>query len=111
MKLKKAVSAFCIILSFILILSGCTIKRNGSEESEGTKAYDWPLSDLNKHYGNTFGQGQIIDVNVEIAEEELEDLKTNATKEEFHPSDITVNSTTVKNVGFRTKGFSSLTTA
>jgi len=66
------------------------------------------LSDENSYYGNVFGNGSIVDINVEISEDDWQSILDNATLEEYHSANITVNGTIVKNVGFRTKGFSSM---
>lgn len=66
------------------------------------------LGDPDKTYGTTFGQGSVTEINVDIKEDDWNDLQNNASKEEYYSADITINGTTVSNVGFRTKGFSSL---
>ncbi len=66
------------------------------------------LADNAEYYGTVFGQGEVTDINVEISEEDWQDILDNAEDEEYHSADITVNGMTAENVGFRTKGFSSL---
>ncbi len=87
-----------------------TVPEDSSAEDNSTETATLMagLADASQYYGTTFGQGSIIDINVEISEDDWSDIKENATKEEYHSANITVNGTTVNNVGFRTKGFSSL---
>lgn len=109
--MKKIISLF-IVLSILLSVAGCTSNSNSDEKissKEDATSSEWSLSDVNSYYGDTFGQGNIIDVNVEVAEEDWQAILDNPIAEEFYPADITVNGTTVENVGFRVKGFSSLT--
>ncbi len=56
-----------------------------------------------------FYEGTLInDINIEIAEEDLNDLQANPTDEEFYNVTISINGEVINNVGFRTKGNSSL---
>ncbi len=113
-RLLSAVLATCLLFSF----AACGSAANKTETTPSTNT-DEPaaaasqssigaLADSEKVYGTTFGQGN-IDVKVELSDEDWQDIKDNAKAEEYHSANITVNGTTVKNVGFRTKGFSSLT--
>ncbi len=66
------------------------------------------LADLDGYYTDTFVPGEISEINIEIDEEDWADLCANAMNESYYQVDITVNGTTVTDVGFRTKGASSL---
>ncbi len=113
-RLLTAILALCLLFS----ISACGSSANKAETSSTTGTNKTTaasatsaigaLADNEKVYGNTFGQGNIIDVKVELSDEDWQDIKDNAKAEEYHSANITVNGTTVKNVGFRTKGFSSL---
>ena len=51
---------------------------------------------------------EVIDVNIEIDEDDLAELRANALDEEYYLCDITYNGVTLTNVAIRTKGNSSL---
>lgn len=105
MKLKKVIVVFMnLVLVFSLSACGTEIIQKKQDSGVG----DSVLSDSEEVYGNIFGQGEITEINVEIKEEDWQDILNNATEEEYHSADVTVNGTTLENVGFRTKGFSSL---
>ena len=98
---KLIVILLCGVLCLsVLAACGKKTEYNGS----------WALQDTENYYDGVFGDNGIISVNVEISEENWKSLCDNATAEEYYPADITVNGLTLENVGFRTKGFSSLTT-
>ncbi len=109
---------FILIICLIIFLCACASSESAadtqqtqtdtSETVQTASSAISSLADLEEHYGTTFGQGKVIDVNVVISEDDWQDILDNAKDEEYHSADITVNGTTVKNVGFRTKGLSSL---
>lgn len=100
--MKKIIIVLLCIVLCVPVFAGCGKKTvyNGS----------WALQDTENYYNGVFGDNGIISVNVDISEENRKDLCDNAADEEYYPADITVNGITLTNVGFRTKGFSSLTT-
>ncbi len=98
---KRVLTAFLTAVLCLAALGGCG--------KPGSAAYAWALLDTERYYGGLFGNGEIISVYVEIGEEDWADLRAHASDEKYYPADITVNGTELKNVGFRTKGFSSLT--
>ena len=106
----KRLISLTIIICIIISLCACSNTTEDNEQAGDTTTSPLTaLSDSSKYYGTTFGQGNIIDINVEISDDDWQDIKDNATAEEYHTANITVNGTTVNNVGFRAKGFSSLT--
>ena len=105
--MKKIGLILSIIFCVSSMITGCNKQQDKIEEVNKSNII---LADEEKYYGNTFGQGDIVDVKVEIDEDDWADILANPTEEEFHSANITVNGTEVENVGFRTKGFSSLTT-
>lgn len=105
--LKRALS-IVIILCLLATMVACSSNSNKSSQTN-TASPIKEVSDTNQYYDTTFGDGKIIEVDVTLSEEDWNDTLENATEEEYHPASITVNGTTVDNVGFRTKGFSSLT--
>lgn len=55
-----------------------------------------------------FPSDRVIDIYVELAPDDLEDIFTNPLQEEYKDAVVTIDGVTVKHVGFRTKGNSSL---
>lgn len=86
-----------IVLMFTLILSGCaTIDGNIST-----------LSNDVMDYTDLFGM-KIHDINVQIGTSDYEDLLENPLDETYYSVSLTVDDQTFGNVGFRTKGNSTL---
>lgn len=102
--MKRKIISLVLITCFIASMTSCSKISTDKESSSKISQ----LADTSKYYGTTFGQGDIIDINVTVSEDDWKDIKDNAKDEKYHTADITVNNTTVKNVGFRAKGFSSL---
>lgn len=111
--MKRIISG--VIIAFVMTtMVGCSFnsKKDDSVSEENGSLVETSvnnLSDKDKYYSNLFGQGDITDIYVDISEEDWQSILDNPTAEEYHSADITVNGTKVTNVGFRTKGFSSLT--
>lgn len=61
-----------------------------------------------EYMNNMFDDTKVLKVNINIDEEEFENLKHNATAEEYYKADIEINGETYHNVGIRPKGNSSL---
>ena len=101
MKMKRGAAALCIALCFS-ILAGC------GKTTEAKTTFSWALQDEKNYYQGVFGDQEILSVKVEISADNWKDLCENAKDETYYPADITVNGITLENVGFRTKGFSSL---
>jgi spore coat protein H len=107
--MRKYLIPFISII-MMLSLSACSSKtiEKTDEKEETTVSPISTLADTSNYYGTTFGQGEITDINIEISDADWTDIKNNAKEEAYHSADITVNGTTVENIGFRAKGFSSL---
>lgn len=112
--MKKIIAG---VLSFVMIVSfaGCTKDTDVSSETESPVTIESSddilsaLSDKEGIYKDVFTEDEISTVNVKISEDDWQDILDNAKDEVYHTADITVNGTTVSNVGFRTKGNSTLT--
>lgn len=103
--MKKLVS---IILATLLVASLAGCGKDSSKNSEKSSDIMSALSDTQGLYSNVFKGDTISDINIDISEDDWKDLCENATDESYYSADITVNGTTVKNVGFRAKGNSTL---
>ena len=55
-------------------------------------------------YEDLFKKDEIIDIYIDIAESDLQDIYAYPKNEEYHRADITVNGIKVENAGIRTKG-------
>lgn len=55
-------------------------------------------------YTEIFEKDKVIDVKIDIAAADLEDMRNHPQNEEYHVADITVDGVTVENAGIRTKG-------
>ena len=110
------------ILAAILLCGSVTACRKAPSDPSADSAdtsdaatvhtipHDWPLADKEQDYGAVFGQGEVIDIQITMTDEDWTDICENPVAEEYHPATITVNGVTLEDVGFRTKGFSSLST-
>lgn len=113
-KFVPLVLILCLIISLCACATNQSVAETQAAQTDTTETVQSgasaisSLADLEEYYGTTFGQGDVIDVNVEMNEDDWQNLLDNAEDEEYHSANITVNGTTVENVGFRTKGFSSL---
>lgn len=107
--MKNKVIALLLCASMTVSLASCASGSSQSQQKSSYEAAAEVLSDSQNTYGTVFGQGSIINVNVQISADDWQTLRDNAEEEEYYSADITVNGTMLKNVGFRAKGFSSLT--
>lgn len=58
--------------------------------------------------GSVFPQDQVIEVRIQIAEEDYQDMLDNPMAKEYHPADVVYNGIEMTNIAVRTKGNSSL---
>lgn len=84
--MKKFISLF---LSVILTLSLI-----------GTTA----CAEQKESYTQIFEKDKVIDINIDIDDSDLEDIRNYPQNEEYHSADITVDGIKVENAGIRTKG-------
>lgn len=97
MNFRKKLMISTMILSISSsILTGCSNNTTTS------------VSNTNVAYNELFKENEIMDIKIEIPEEYWNDMKEDATKEEYHSANITIGDTKLENIGIRTKGFSSL---
>ena len=108
--MTRRLTILFLIATILLSMCACSSTSKETQQAEQNESSSpiATLADAEQYYGTTFGQGDIIDINVEISDDDWQDIKDNAIDEEYHTANITVNGTTVTNVGFRTKGGSSL---
>ena len=87
--MKKFKRFSALALSIILIISVF-----GMTECAGEK----------KDYTEIFEKDSVIDINIDIDEADLSDIRNYPKNEEYHSADITVDGIKVENAGIRTKG-------
>jgi hypothetical protein len=113
MKVKKFIIVGFVILLLVAIMSGCSDDTEIEYTAIATpEVYDnsaFPLADASSYYGDAFGDGEVIDIYVNITDSDWDDILDNPEAEEFYSADVVFNGTELTNVAFRTKGNSSLT--
>ena len=87
--MKKFKRFSALALSIILIISVF-----GMTECAGEK----------KDYTEIFEKDSVIDINIDIDEADLNDIRNYPKNEEYHSADIMVDGIKVENAGIRTKG-------
>lgn len=91
-----------IISMLLLICLLCTACYASSTDTQRQ------LTGEKKEYESVFEGDKIIDINIELSDEDWQSILDNPKAEEFKSANVTVDGVTVENVGFRTKGNSSL---
>lgn len=90
---------FAVTISFFLLsallLTGCRVKGETSSAAE-------------TDYTGQIDKTEIMTFNISVDEAAWQEMLANAEAEVYIPADVTINGTTVKNVGIRPKGNSSL---
>lgn len=84
---------FTVILTMILSVCGCSSNQG-----------------KNHSYESEIDKDKVMTFEIKVHEEEWQNMLDNAINEEYISADITINGTTIENVGIRPKGNSSLTT-
>ena len=88
---KKAIS----IILVALMLATNLISHATADNSSTTALTSYEV---------LFKKDEIIDIYIDIAESDLQDIYAYPKNEEYHRADITVNGIKVENAGIRTKG-------
>lgn len=99
-KNKRYISIISIILAMILLLS--LVYINNKNKSKTT------MENTQTTLETVLNKDNITEVNIDIEESDWKWLIENATAEEYRSANITINGETIKNVGIRPKGNSSL---
>lgn len=102
---KLFLSIFSIILCFIT-LSACT--SNSKKVSK--KNIKTSTSTVNNDYSKIFNKNKVMNIKININENDFKSMLKDPVAEKFYSADVSIDGNKVKNVGFRTKGFSSLRT-
>ena len=97
-KYIKYINMLVIILAIGLV----GILING--EAFGIEALNESLT----YESTIFDDSYVHKINIDIDASDWEDLLANASEKEYYPVDIQIDGETIQNVGFRTKGNSTL---
>ena len=101
---SKYINIFIVgSLVFAMILSGLLILFPNTEEVEVSASQP-------QYASNLFNKNEVSSIDIKIDEKEWKDMLDNATQEQYISCDVTINGTTIKSVGIRPKGNSSLST-
>ena len=106
MKKERAKKVAAVALAAVLIVSSAVYMIYGvkANTSVASPAATETASAGAREYQSIFKKDGVIDIKIDIAQEDWKSILDNPTAEEYKSATVTVNGTTVKNVGFRSKG-------
>lgn len=111
MNQKRAAISLSIILICSMFLSACStgaVQSEPSQSSEPTETNLPAAEAVALGYVQEIEKATIITVSITADADEWQTMLDNATAEEYISVDVTINGTTISNVGIRPKGNSSL---
>ncbi len=97
----------CTIVS-TSVLTNYNFVLGETLETSTTKTSTESTDDTNLGYVDDFDKTKIMSVSISVDPEKWQEMLDNAAAEEYISADITINGETIKNVGIRPKGNSSL---
>lgn len=103
MKARKDFKLISIILVITIILSAC---QKNDVQSALVNDSEQAAAELD--YTSEMDKTSIMNIEISADKEEWQNMLDNAQSEEYISADVTINGTTIKNVGIRPKGNSSL---
>jgi len=103
-KSKVAAAVLCMAL----IVSACSEGENLTAKSTSTASATTVKQSNALGYVNEMDKTKIMTFSINVDEAKWQEMLDNASKEEYISADVTINGTTIKNVGIRPKGNSSL---
>jgi spore coat protein CotH len=110
--MKRKINLIVVILLVLSMLAtACSSKPKGDSTdkySEEPITKGEQSSIPTAEYASQIDKTTIMSFGISVDEEEWQGMLDNATAEEYIPADVTINGTTIKNVGIRPKGNSSL---
>lgn len=113
MKIKKMSKVIILILAFIIAFAGCSANAMSTENTIDTESVvgggSSVISETSKaDYLAFFTTDKIHKIEIITSDGDFEKILEDPEAEEFYSADITVDGVSVDNVGFRTKGNSTL---
>ncbi|GAB1154649.1 hypothetical protein YWY31_06740 [Paenibacillus illinoisensis] len=109
MKLNKWTKLAGVAILCSSILTACSSDSQGTANETSTE--NQSTSDETAQttaYADQFDKTQIMSISIDAEEDAWQEMLDNAMDETYISADITINGTTIKNVGIRPKGNSSL---
>ena len=106
-----------LLLATIMVLGGCTtttsIENNSSEaieDSNGSEVVNTALTNASSatDYSSLFSSDIVHEINIQIDSADWAEILASPEDEIYYETTVTLDGQTVENVGFRTKGNSSL---
>ncbi|AKL94793.1 spore coat protein CotH [Clostridium aceticum] len=108
-RLNMLKSITALGLSGILLFVSITVfETHATDLSELSRLLFATESELSADYEAIFSKDGIVDIHVEVGEEDWASILAAPMEEEYKTAKITVDGITLENIGFRTKGNSSL---
>ncbi|MDF2595563.1 MAG: spore coat protein CotH, partial [Clostridia bacterium] len=109
-KLKKVLTAglAAVLLTFSMIGCANTQASASTEFPSIEETAEAELSSEESGYETLFEKDKVLDIHVDVAEEDWESMLSDPLAEEYKSASVTVDGVKVENVGFRTKGNSTL---
>lgn len=101
-KLRKLI-VIALILTQTITLAACD-GNNKNSKGKNTNNSAMVSNNTKSEYSSIFEKDKVIDVKIQVGEEDLKAMLDNPLAEEYKNAQVTVNGTTVENVGIRTKG-------
>ena len=86
------------------ISTSSSVETDDEDSSDSTKSG----TDSTAEYASIFEKDSVIDINIEVSDENWASILADPMAEEYVSADVTVDGTTVSDVGIRAKGNSSL---
>jgi len=99
MHIKKVIAWGLTAVLLAVSASGCSCSPADTKPN---------TSPADVKYSGLFQKDRVIDINIDIGEKDWQSILSDPKSENYHPASVTVEGKTITNVGFRTKGFSSL---
>lgn len=111
--MKRKINLIVVVLLILSMLAtACSTKQKGESTDKDTEELtinDGEQSNLpTTEYASQIDKNTIMSFAINVDETEWQGMLDNATAKEYISADITINGTTIKNVGIRPKGNSSL---
>lgn len=99
----RSLIAIALISTFMMTAVGCGgTNKSGGDQNTAISANK--ASQKTAEYESLFQKGKVIDIKIEIPQEDFKAMLDDPMAEEYKSAKVTVNGTSVENVGFRTKG-------
>lgn len=103
-KSKVAAAVLCVALT----VSACSAGDNPTANTASTASATAGKQSNTLGYVNEMDKTKIMTFSINVNEAKWQEMLDNASKEEYISADVMINGTTIKNVGIRPKGNSSL---